>query len=140
MAVKLELAAAERVRLGDVRADIRAALALRHRHPAERAELRLDRTQLRVVDERRQLRQPRLGKLGLGAQRRRRGEGHRERAADAGLDLGQQHEHRGACGMRAAVAPGESVQPVADTELEQRMPGRVELDLVDPLAEAIVCP
>ncbi len=44
--------------------------------------------------------------------------------------------------MRAAsgLAPRERVQPVLHAEAEEPVPGGMELDLVDPLAEAVVRP
>ena len=38
----------------------------------------------------------------------------------------------------ARLAPGRSVQRVLDPEPEQPVPGGVELDLVDPVAGAVV--
>ena len=112
-----------------VRAHVRAALTLGHRHPAERVAAR-------------QPRDPLLGELGLGAQRRHGGERHRERAADAGFDLAEQHEQRRPRDVRARplVHPRQRLQARPEPEAQQRVPGRMELDLVDPLAVAVVRP
>src|SRR5439155_177737 len=50
-------------------------------------------------------------------------------------DMGAEQNHLWA---RARVAPGERVQLVADGETQKRMPGGVELDLVDAVAVAVV--
>ena len=73
-------------------------------------------------------------------QRRHGGMGHRDGAAVARLDLRDESEERGACDVRARarLRPGERVQAVPDREPHQLVPGRVELDLVDALAEAVV--
>jgi hypothetical protein len=67
-----------------------------HRHTAERVPAR-------------QARQPFLREVGLRAKSRHGGEGHREGAADARLDLRQQHEERRSRDVRtgALVEPGE---------------------------------
>ena len=119
------VAVAARGRL--VRADVRAALTLGHRHPAERLAAR-------------QTRDPLLAEIGLCAQSRDGGERHRERAADARLDLRQQHEERCPRDVRTGplVDPRERLHARLETEPEQRVPGRMELDLVDSLAVAVV--
>ena len=123
-----------------VGAHIRAALLLGHRHPAEGAVLALGGDRALVVVEREEARFPLLGQLRLPAQRRDRRVGHRDRAADAALRLHQQAEHRraGDMGAGARFAPGHRVQPVADPDPHQFVPGAVELDLVDPVAVAVV--
>ena len=71
-------------------------------------------------------------------ERRNRRERHRERTSDAGLGVAERHEEDGANDVTVLLlAPGKAVEPVLDPETEQLVPGRVELDLVDPLAEAI---
>ena len=132
---QLVLAVAQRPRGRHVRADVRAALPLGHRHAAQRAALLGGRPQRRVVVERREQRLPLGGELGLRAQR---GDGrvrHRDRAAVPGLDLRHEIEERRPRDVRAGarLAPRERVQPVLDARLQQRVPGRMELDLVDPV-------
>ena len=119
------LAAPARGRL--VRADVGAALPLGHRHPAERVAAR-------------QPRNPFGCQLGLCAQGGYRGEGHRERAADACFDLPEQHEQRRPGDVRPRLLghPRQRLHVRLQTEAQQRVPGRVELDLVDPLAVAVV--
>ena len=65
---------------------------------------------------------------------------HRDRAAVAGFDLAHQGEERRPRDVRsfALIAPRQRVQAVFDARPEQGVPRRVELDLVDPIAEAIV--
>ena len=41
-------------------------------------------------------------------------------------------------GAGLGLAPGQRVQAVGDVHRHQLVPGRVELDLVDPVAEAVV--
>ena len=67
-------------------------------------------------------------------------ERHRERTADTRLDLAEQHEQRRSRDLRAAtlVDPRQRLHPRLQPELEQRVPGGVELDLVDLLAVAVV--
>ena len=78
----------------------------------------------RVVAIGEEARLPFGGQLRLVAQRRDRRVGHRDRAADAGLRLGEAHEggrsrHVGA-GSR--LAPGKRVQPVIDPQPHQLVP------------------
>src|SRR5439155_11533702 len=53
------------------------------------------------------------------------------------LDLRQREERRGARDLRARPRR-RGVRPGLDAELQQPVPGGVELDLVDALAEAVV--
>ncbi len=112
-----------------VRAHVGAALALGHRHPAERLAGG-------------QPRDPLLGEVGLRTERGHGGERHRERAADARLDLAEQHEQRRPRDVRARLRldPRERLQARVEAEPEQRVPGGMELDLVDALAVAVVRP
>jgi len=108
-----------------------AALPLGHRHPAKRA----------VRDgERREEGLPLGGERRVDAKRGNRGMRHRERAADTGFDLPERHERRGARNVRAGarITPGRRVHAVAHAELEQRVPCGMKLDVVDPVAEAVV--
>ena len=97
--------------------------------------------ELLIVVQREQARLPFLGELGLGAQRRDRREGHRDRAADPALGRHQLHEHRGPrdVGTPTGLSPGQRVQPEADANPHQFVPGAVEFDLIDAIAVAIVC-
>ena len=93
-----------------------------------------------VVGEGEEPRLPLGGQLGLLADRRDHRVGHRDRAHHAGLDLGQEHRagrsrHVGAW---AGLQPGVGVDGVGDADLHHLVPRRVELDLVDPVAEAVV--
>ena len=97
-------AAVQRRRRRRVGAHVRAALLLGHRHAAERAGLVGGRAELAVVVEREEARLPLGGDLGLLADRRDHRVGHRDRAADAGLDLREQHEERRPRDVRARAA------------------------------------
>ena len=114
-----------------VGAHVRAALLLGHRHPAERAAL--------VVGQR-QPRLPLRRQLGVAPQRRDRRVGHRDRAHDAGVGLRPQAHQRGAgdVGARARVAPRQRVDLALDRAAQQPVPGRVEVDVVDAVAVAVV--
>ena len=78
--------------------------------------------------------------LGLGAQRGDDGEGHRDRAGEAGLGLHGGHVQGRPRGVRGRLAarPRQRVQLVLDAHPHQLVPGRVELDLVDAVAVAVV--
>jgi hypothetical protein len=58
------------------------------------------------------------------------------------LDLSHQEEQHGARHVHAAplLSPRQSVQPVLDARSHQRVPGGMELDLVDPVSEPVVSP
>ncbi len=114
-------------RHGLVCAHVRTALPLRHRHPAERVAAR-------------QPRSPLGGQVRLRAQCGHRCERHRERAADAGLDLAEQHEERGARDVRSGLPldPRQGLHVRLEADPEERVPRRVELDLVDPLAVPVM--
>jgi hypothetical protein len=141
VAGQLVLAVEERSRDGRVLSDVRAALALRHRHPAERSGFLPRRSQAGVVVERRQARLP-LGSEGrLGTQRRNGRVRHRDGAAVPRLHLRLEHEqHRaGDVGTGPRLAPGERVQTVRDRQPHQLVPRWVELDLIAPVAVTVVC-
>ena len=134
------LAAAGRPGDGRVRAQVGAALPLGHRHADERSALLRRRPQAEVVLARREQRLP------LGRERRRRraqrghcGVRHRDRAPVARLDLRGEHEERRPRDVRAvaAVVHEASAGP-PDRQAHQVVPRRMELDLVDALAEAVV--
>ena len=80
----------------------------------------------RIVDARLDLRQPLRGEISLQFEAGRRGEGHGDRAAVAGLDLGLHVVSRGPRHMRALarIGPGRRMKPVLDRGLHQRMIGR----------------
>ena len=128
-----------RQRARGVGAHVRAALLLGHRHPAQRARL-VGPAELGVVARGGQPRHPLGGHLGLGAQGRDRGEGHRDRAAEARLGLARAHVGRGArdVGARPVGAPRQRVQFLLDAGAHERVPRGVELDLVAAVAEAVV--
>ena len=132
-------ATVQRCRRGRVGAHVRAALLLGHPHPAERARLLGRRSQVAVVGERAEARLPLGGELGLVSQRRDRRVGHRQRTADTGFGLrGDEHRRAGDMRARLRLAPRQRVQAEADPGTEQLVPGRMELDLVDAVAEAVV--
>ncbi len=133
-------AAVERPRRRRVRAHVGAALLLGHAHATERPGLVGRRLQLAVVGERHEPRLPLGRELGLSSQRRDHRVGHRQRAADPRLCLrGDEHRGPGDMGAGLGLAPGKRVHPEGDAAAEQLVPGGVELDLVDAVAEAVVC-
>ena len=77
---------------------------------------------------------------GCGAQRGDRGEGHRDRAAEARLGLARAHVGGRArdVGARLVGAPRQRVQLLLHPGAHERVPRGVELDLVAAVAEAIV--
>jgi hypothetical protein len=60
----------------------------------------------------------------------------------AALHLGPDIERRGPCGMSAGpgVPPWQRMQAIADRHLHELLVGRVELDLVNAVAEPVVSP
>ena len=84
--------------------------------------------------------EPGLGEVGLHAQRRHRGVGHRDRAGVARLDLGEQHESGRAGHVRAGfrVGPRAGVHPVGDGLADDPMVGGVVAHLVDAVAVPVV--
>ena len=123
-----------------VRAHVRAALLLGHRHAADRPRLVRGRAKLAVVVEREEARLPLGRDVRLLSQRRNHRVGHRDRAANPGLRLREAHEAGRArdVGARLGLAPRQRVQPEADPLRHQLVPGRVEIDLVDAVPEAVV--
>ena len=99
--VQRRLAVSHRPRDRLVRAHVRAALPLGHRHAAERTRLVRRRPEPGVVHGRREQRRPLLEERRLRAQRRHRRERHRERTADAGLDLRERDERGRSRDVRA---------------------------------------
>ena len=90
-----------------------------------------------VVRARGEARHPARGHVGSAASAGAGGIRHRDRAAVAGLDLRPHDEAGGAAHVGAAAGgagPRLGGEAVADGHLEQAVAGRVELDLVDPVA------
>ena len=126
VAVQLEPPVAGRLRPGRVGAHVRAALLLGHRHPAQRAGD-----------------QPRLplgGQLRVDPQRGHGGVGHGDRAHHARVRVRPQQLQRRAGDVRARprIGPRQRVDLARHRAVEQPVPGRVELDPVDPMAEPVV--
>jgi hypothetical protein len=133
-------AVAGRLGAGGVRADVRAALLLGHRHAGQQAALGQRGPQAEVVRTRPQQRLVRRGEGRLVPQRRHDRVRHRDRAAVAGLG-GAPHVEAGRAGdVRAGPrgTPRRGVQAVLHGDRHQRMPGGMELDLVDAVAEPVV--
>ncbi len=125
---------------GRVGAHVRAALLLGHRHARDRAALLAGGDQARVIAGGHQQRLPLGRQLGLGAQRGDDGEGHRDRAAEAGLGLHRGHVEGGAGGVRRGLARSSTAASAARCSTPiciSLMPGRVELDLVDAVPVAV---
>ena len=119
---------------------VRAALLFRHRHADRRAVLLCDRDVARIVDAAVDLRQPLLREFRLQAQRRRRGEGHGDRAAMSRLDLGLHIEPGRPRDMRALarLAPRRGVQSLSDREPNQLVIGGMKAHEIDAAAVAVV--
>ena len=133
-------AAADRAGPRGIGADVGASLLFGHRHADEGALFLAAGMKRRVVDVRGDPRQPFVGELRLLPQRRHGGEGHRERAADAGLLLVEEEFEGCADDVRTGFrrTPRQRVRFVLDAERHQLVPGGMELDFVDPPAEAVV--
>ena len=120
-------------------AQIRAALFLGHRHRDAEGRFFRRRQRARVVAGREN---PvaeageQVGRVGEGGGG---GEGHRRGAADAGLALAPEIGHGGAgdMGAGAGFGPGQAVEAVGADHAHQAVPGGVEGDLVDAVAEAV---
>ena len=123
-----------------VGAHVRAALLLGHRHADGDALLLLGGNVARIVDAGLDLRQPLRGEVSLQFETGRRGEGHGDRAAVAGLDLGVHVGARGARHMRAfaRIGPRRRMKPVLDRGFHQRVIGRMEADEIDAPPVSIV--
>ena len=116
-----------------VGAHVRSALFFGHRHAHRRGVLFRQRPDRRVIAARGQFRPPLRKKPRIGPQRRHRGIGHRHRAADAGLDLGGQIDHRGMGGVTARRAlPGNGGIAPLQPRRHQPVPGGVKRHLVQP--------
>ncbi len=124
-------AVARRLGAGGVGPHVRTALLLGHRHPGERAA---------GVGGTGQERLPHLGQVGLGAQRGDGRVGHRHRAHHAGVDLAPDEEGAGAHHVRSGpgITPRKGVQLALDGLAQQPVPRRVEVDLVDAVAVAVM--
>ncbi len=122
-----------------VGAQIRAALVFGHAHADERAALFARGRKTRVVAAREQARQPFRRDLGRLPQRRHRAVGHGDRAIDPALDLREHVSAGGARDMRAflRLRPGAGMQPGFAGDRQHGVPGRMKLDLVDAVAEAV---
>lgn len=122
-----------------VGAYIGTALLLRHPHTGEQAALGRGVAEPRLVHTAGQQWFVRLGEVGGAAQCRDDGVRHRDRAQVALLQHRGQHEAgAGDMGPGALVGPGGARQPRTHRGVHQGVVGGVELDLVDPVAEAVV--
>ena len=112
-------------------------MLLGHRHAGEQPGFGEWRAQPRVVGRRSE------AGLEFGGQVRRMPEGgqhrvgHGDRATVTGLDLRPQVEPSSAHNVPAA-GPGRGVQPVPHRCPQQFVPGGMELDLVDAVAEPVM--
>ena len=124
------------------RAQVRSGLLLGQGHADGAAGLALHGAGRRVVAGREDEGFPDGGELGLQAQRRNRRIGHAERTADAVLALVPEIGEHAARDMRAGLpgGPRQRMRAVADRQRHQLVPRRMELDLVDAVAEAVVAP
>ena len=123
-----------------VGAHVRAALLLGHRHADRHALLLIGGNIARIVDARLDLRQPLRGEVSLQFETGRRGEGHGDRAAVAGLDFGVHVGARGSRHMRAfaRIGPRRRMKAVLDRGFHQGVIGRMEADEIDAPPVSIV--
>ena len=133
-----------RPRLGHVGPDVGAALLLGHAHAGQRAGLLRERPEPGVV--RRATRAAASTPCAIASSARSAG------TAAYVIEIGQPcpgsvwdqakkpaARRTCACGSPAALCShGAACEPVADRALHQPVPGRVEHDLVDPVAVAVV--
>jgi hypothetical protein len=119
---------------------VRAALLLGHRHADQNAGFVGGGARPRIVSGRQDLGQPGAGQRGRITQRRGGCEGHGKRAADATFYLIEQEGGRRAHHMGAgpAIPPGQRVHLLGHGTAKQLMPGGVELDFVDAMAETVM--
>ena len=130
-----------------IRAHVRAALLFGHAHAHGRAALGGDGDETRVVVRGDELGQP-FGCDGrIAAQRRRHRIRHRDRAQHRRFELREDQKAGGAPQMRVGLAgrgssgctrPRRRMQPGLDRRAEQRVIARMEFDLVDAPADAVV--
>ena len=129
--------------LGGVGVDVAAALLLGHAHADREAGLLGHRAVGGIVFARTDARQPAVGNARRMGERGDSGVGHRHRAKVAGLDLRRHVEPRGTCcgahiGFVAAGVPHRAVQAGGNAAPHERVPSRMELDIVDPEALGVV--
>ncbi|MCG3188672.1 MAG: hypothetical protein LKCHEGNO_00797 [Burkholderiaceae bacterium] len=116
-----------------------AALLLGHAHAERDRGLARHRDIARVVLRTGDCAAPGLVQRRVGTQRRRYRIAHRHRAQHRRLGLVPDEEARGALDVRAGPArPRRAVQTVAQRTAEQHVVARMELNLVDAVAETIV--
>ena len=130
------------LRAGGPGAHVRAALLLGHGHAGQQPGLGLRRAQARIVGAGGEQRLEPAGQLRRVPQRGHRRVRHRHRAAVPGLGLAPHVELRRAGHVRARLAgrPRGRVQAVRDRHRHQGVPGRMVVDLVDPVAVPVVRP
>ena len=123
-----------------VRADVGAALLLGHAHAGQQAGLGGRDAQPRVVRPAGEQRLVDSGECRRGTQCRDDGVCHRDGAAVTGLDLSPGVEAGGSSdvGAGAVGGPRRAGKALGDRDVHEGVPGRVELDLVDARAVAVV--
>jgi hypothetical protein len=131
-------ALADRTGDGDVGPQVGAAVLLGHEVADRGRGLLLDRHVGRVVGVRGDG-AGELGELGPAAQHGDRGVGHAQRARGGAVDLVPQVRQHRSGRVRAGLlgGPGQRVHAGAEPERHQLVVGGVEVDLVDPLADAV---
>jgi hypothetical protein len=125
---------------GRVGPHVRSALLLGHPHAGEQSALGGRGAQARVVLPGGQQRLVERAQPGVVAQRRHHRVGHRNRTGMPRLDLrpDEQPGRPGHVCSGPVVGPRRSGQAFPDGDPHQLVPGRVELDLVDPVPEPVV--
>ena len=121
---------------------VRASLLLRHGHADGDACLRRRRDRARIVAGREHPALP-LGSEGrIAPDGRDRPIGHEDGAHDSVLAPVPKVREGGSgdLGTRPRIGPGQRVDLLGHREPHQLVPGRVEVDLVDPVAETVVRP
>ena len=138
--MQAEAAVAGRLRARGIGAQVGAALVLGHAHADQRRGLLLRRTEAAVVVARKNPRQPFLpqsrahGAASAPSRRSSRsGNRRRFRSAQACRCRQRARHARRACGS----AHGLECRPALSAIVEQFVPGRMELDLVEAMAVAV---
>jgi hypothetical protein len=120
-------------------AHVGATLLFGHAHAERDRTLVHEWHEALVIGRRGELRPPGRVDRSVVAQRRRHCVGHRYRAKDRRLELGEEHERRCALDVAAwRLAPRRAVQTVLQREPHQRVVTGMELDLIDTPSEAVV--
>ena len=134
------------MRARGISAHIGSALTLGHAHPNQRGGFLRHRQASRIVLGRKDARQPGFGEprqfACVPSQDRHCRKRHRQRALRAVLHFRMHEVSGGAHNLSTTrgLGPRRRVLPRTHGESHELMPRRIEYDLVDPIAEAVVRP